>query len=100
MAGAVRVGPDDDDDPIANVTIQVTGEDNYAGPFYGTSDSDGLYAIVIGEYGKVGEIKFRAEAFGAGVDTSNEPEWETTDDCHSDDSIQVMKIDWMKDNDD
>lgn len=100
VTGAVRDGPDDDDDPIANVTIRVTGEDDYPGPYFGTSGLDGRYSIVIGEYPDVGEIEFRAEAYGPGVDTSNEPEWETTEDCHSDDSIQIMRIDWAKDDDD
>jgi len=93
------VGPDDDDDPIPNVTIIVTGDEaNYAGPYYGTSDAEGVYAIVIGEYGKVGEVEFRAEVYGA--DTDNEPEWETTESCHEDDSIQIMRIDWIRDDDD
>ena len=101
VRGAVRVGPDDDDDPIANVTIRVTGEDDYTGPFFGTSGADGKYAIVIGEYGHVDEdIEFRAEVFGPGVDTSDEPEWETTEDCHSDDAVQIMNIDWARDDDD
>lgn len=98
ITGVVRDGPETDDDPIANVTIRVTGEDDYAGPFYGTTSSDGHYTIVIGEYGKVGEIKFRADVFGPGVDTSNEPEWETDEDCHSNNAIQIMQVDWSKDN--
>lgn len=101
VTGAVRVGPDDDDDPVVNVTIQVTGDkDGYRGPFYGTTGSDGKYGIVFGEFGKVGEVKFRAEAFGPNVHTSDEPEWETTENCHEDDAVQIVEIDWVWDEDD
>lgn len=95
VIGIVKVGPDDDDDPVANVTIQVTGdEDGYRGPFYGTTASNGKYTIVIGEYGKVGRVKFKAEVFGSGADTKDEPEWTTTESCHNNDSVQVVEIKW------
>jgi hypothetical protein len=95
VTGFVRVGPDDDDDPIANVTIEVTGDtDGYRGPYYGTTATDGRYSIVVGEHGKVPEIEFRAEVWGSGVKSKDNPEWETTSSCHEDDSLQLMEIDW------
>lgn len=101
VLGAVRLGPDDDDDPVANVTIEVTGDtDGYRGPYYGTTASDGKYTIVIGEYGRVGKVKFRAEAFGPNVHTSDEPGWETTENCHDNNAVQIVEIDWVYDEDD
>ncbi len=95
--GKVRDGDDDDDDPMPNVTIKVTGnEDPYKGPFYATTDSAGKYSLVIGELKDVGEMEFKAEIFGDGVDTQGEPEWETDDDCHENNAVQIMKINWGK----
>ncbi len=44
----------------------------------------------------MGEIEFKAEIFGDGVDTQGEPEWETDDDCHKNNAVQIMKINWGK----
>jgi hypothetical protein len=99
VTGVVREGDEDDDEPISNVTVQVTGdEDGFRGPYYGTTDSDGNYGIVIGEFGKVPpRVEFRAEIYGPGVETDNRPEWQTTDDCHSENAIQIMRINWVRD---
>jgi hypothetical protein len=99
VTGVVREGDEEDDDPIQNVTIQVTGdEDGFRGPYYGTTDKDGVYGLVIGEFGKVPpRVEFKAEVFGPGVDTDNEPKWQTTDDCHSDNAVQVKRINWVRD---
>jgi hypothetical protein len=95
ITGFVRHGEDDDDDPVANVTIEVTGDkDGYRGPFYGTTASDGRYSVVLGEHLKVGEAEFRAEVFGPEVKSRDNPEWETTESCHNDDSVQIMIVDW------
>jgi hypothetical protein len=95
--GTVRDGNDDDDDPIANVTIQVTGDkDGYRGPYYGTTGSDGKYSIVVDQFGKVGRVEFRAEVFGPDVKTDNRPKWKTTENCRLNDSLQIMRIDWAK----
>lgn len=99
VLGAVRLGPDDDDDPVANVTIEVTGDtDGYRGPYYGTTASDGKYTIVIGEFKQVKDLEFKAEVYGA--DTDNEPEWSVSDNCHDDNSVQIVEIDWVYDEDD
>jgi hypothetical protein len=99
VTGVVRDGDEEDDDPIPNVTIQVTGdEDGFRGPYYATTGSDGSYGLVIGEFGKVPErVEFKAEVYGPDVETDDSPEWKTTDDCHADDAVQVMRIDWAKD---
>jgi len=97
----VRDGENDDDDPMAGVTIEVTGDDDdYNGPFYGVTGSDGIYNIIIGEYGKVGETGFKAQIFGPDADTDNEPEWTASDDCHEDNPIQIYLIDWAWSSDD
>lgn len=98
VQGVVRDGDDGDDDPIANVTIQVTGdEDGFRGPYYGTTASDGFYGIVIGEFGKVPDrVEFRAEVYGNDVKTDNRPTWKTTQDCHGDNAVQIMEIEWAK----
>jgi hypothetical protein len=98
VAGIVRDGDEDDDDPIPNVTIQVTGdEDGFRGPYYSTTGADGKYGLVIGEFGKVPtRVEFRAEIFGPDVKTDDRPRWKTTNDCHADDAVQVMRIDWRK----
>ncbi len=94
--GVVRDGDDDNDPIIPNVTIQVTGDDDpYKGPYYATTDSDGFYGIVFGEFGEVGRVKFTAKVYGNNV-SSEERVWETDKDCHDEDNIQVMKINWAK----
>ena len=98
VAGTVKDGDDDDDAPMQNVTVQVVGdEDGFWGPYYGTTDHNGRYGIVIGELGKVPErVEFKAEIFGAGVETKDRPEWSITDDCHEDNALQIKRIDWAK----
>ncbi len=97
MFGTVRDGNDDDDDPMPNVTIKVTGKKGgYEGPFYATTGSDGKYSLVIGELEDVGAIELGASVFGDGVNTENAPRWITDDDCDDDDSLQIMKINWAK----
>ena len=95
--GKVRDGEDDDDALMPNVTVKVTGnKDPYGGHFYATTNSDSEYVLVIGELKDVGDVKFKAEIFGNGVDTQGEPEWETDKDCHKNNAVQVMKINWGK----
>jgi hypothetical protein len=98
VAGIVRDGDEDDDAPVPNVTILVSGdEDGFRGPYYATTGKDGTYGLVIGEFGKVPtRVEFRAEVYGPDVKTENRPEWQTTNDCHSDNAVQVMRIDWAK----
>ena len=98
VTGFVKNGGDDDAPRMPGVTIMVTGdEDGFRGPYYGTTDSDGDYAIVLGELGKIPErVEFKAEIFGPGVDTDDEPEWSVSDDCHGDDANQIMDIEWYK----
>lgn len=95
--GIVRDGDDDDDDPMPNVTIELKGdEEGYEGPYYVTTGSDGKYTYVFGEYGDVGRVEFRAKIIGPDVKTDDRPRWKTTGDCHEDDALQVMRIDWAK----
>ncbi|MCG3209051.1 MAG: hypothetical protein FOGNACKC_02667 [Anaerolineae bacterium] len=91
-------GDKESDDPISGVTIRVVGdEDGFRGPYYATTGSDGKYSMVIGEYGKVPDrVQFRADIFGDGVDTDDEPEWKFSKDCSSSDPLQVMEIIWYK----
>lgn len=98
VAGVVRDGDEDDDAPVPNVTIQVTGdEDGFRGPYYSTTGSDGTYGLVIGEFGKVPDrVEFRAEIYGPDVKTDDRPSWNTTNDCHGDNAVQVMRINWRK----
>lgn len=98
VAGVVRDGDDDDDPLMPNVTIQVTGdEDGFRGPYRATTNSNGEYGLVIGELGTVPErVEFRAEIFGPDVNTDNRPEWSISDDCHEDNALQVLRVDWSK----
>jgi hypothetical protein len=98
FAGRVVDGDDEGDDPIAGVTIRVVGdEDEFKGPYYSTTNADGEYGFVIGEFGDVSDgVEFRADVFGDGVDTNDEPEWNFTEDCHANDALQVMRIIWSK----
>ncbi len=88
----------DDDEVISGVTIQVTGdEDGFRGPYYGTTDSKGRYGIVIAGYGKIPErVKFTAKIYGPDTKTDDDPSWNFTKDCDSDDALQIMKINWSK----
>ena len=98
MIGLVRDGDDDDDPRLPNVTIQVTGnEDGFRGPFLGTTDKDGEYSIVVGEFGQVPErVEFLAEIFGPDVKTDNRPRWNYSDNCNDDSANQIMNIIWSK----
>jgi hypothetical protein len=99
VIGNVRNGSDSDSPRMPGVTIKVTGdEDGFRGPYYGTTNGDGEYVIVIGEYGSVPtRVEFKAEVFGGdNVKTKNAPEWSFSDDCHSSDANQVMEIKWER----
>lgn len=98
VTGYVRNGGGDDDPRLPGVTIQVTGdEDGFRGPFYATTDSEGEYAIVIGEFGTVPKrVEFVAEIMGENVTTKDRPKWSFGDDCHASDALQIMNIVWSK----
>jgi hypothetical protein len=98
VRGKVVDNDDDDGDPIPNVTIQVIGdEDGFRGPYLATTDSDGEYGLVIGEFGKVPDrVEFLAEVYGPGTKSEERPEWQVLNDCHRSDANQVMIIDWIK----
>jgi hypothetical protein len=89
---------DDDGDPIANVTIQVTGdEDGFRGPYLATTGSDGEYGLVIGEFGKVPDrVEFLAQIYGPDTKTEERPKWQVLNDCHAPNANQVMNIEWIK----
>ncbi|MCB0224848.1 MAG: hypothetical protein KDI02_14245 [Anaerolineae bacterium] len=98
VTGYVRDGDDDDDPRLPGVTIQVTGdEDGFRGPFYATTDGKGEYGMVIGEFGKIPErVEFVAEITGENVKTEDRPKWSFSDNCNSNDALQIMYIIWSK----
>jgi len=99
VRGVVRDGDDDDDDPpMGGVTIRITGdEDGYRGPWYVTTGSDGEYGLAIAEFGDIPErVELKAEVYGEGVDSKDDPKWNVQDDCHASDANQIMEIDWSK----
>ena len=95
MFGTVRDGDEDDDPPMPNVTIKITGDkEGYKGPYYATTASDGKYSIVFGSFGDIGDAEFRASIYGDGVDNDDAPKWKTTENCDLNDSTQVVKVNW------
>ena len=90
-----RVTEKGSDRPVQFATIRVDGEDDFKGPFFGKSDEDGDYGIYIGPIDDVGDMEFTAKVVGGGgVESEDEVDWVTDNDCHKDGAIQVMKINW------
>jgi hypothetical protein len=86
------------DDGVQWVTIEVTGDDDpYKGPFYGKSDSRGDYTVLIGELKEdVDGVEFEAKIVGgAGVEPEDDFEWTVDSDCHDENTVQVVEIDWF-----
>lgn len=83
--------------PVQYATIQVTGdEDGFKGPYTAKSDKDGYFTVVIGELsGEVDGVDFKAKIVGPNVKTEGH-EWRVSDDCHDEDAIQVMEIEWER----
>lgn len=98
VTGKVVEGGDEDDDPMAGVTVRVVGdEDGFRGPWYGVTDSEGWYGFAMGDYGDIPErVEFKADIYGPNIKTDDEPEWSFTEDCHGSNPVQVMKIIWSK----
>ncbi|HMR68022.1 MAG TPA: hypothetical protein PKE64_28765, partial [Anaerolineae bacterium] len=97
--GVVGVVKDEDEDRMAGVTVQVTGdEDGFRGPYLATTDGDGEFGLVIGEVGKVPtRVEFTAQIYGTDdVKTEDRPKWSFNDDCHEDDALQVMRVEFRK----
>lgn len=100
VTGVVLNGDDEDDDPIANITVQVVGDtDAFRGPFRATTDSEGEFGLVIGEFGKVpNSVEFRAEVYGTDVRNKTRARWKVLDDCHDDKANQILHVRWSKNN--
>jgi hypothetical protein len=93
-----RVVDKGNDKGIQWVTIEVTGDDDpYKGPFYGKSNERGDYTVLIGELkNNVDETEFEAKVVGGGnVVSEDDHEWIFTDDCHDDDGVQIVEINWF-----
>lgn len=87
------------DNPVQWVTIEVTGEDEFKGPYIGKTGSDGKYTILIGPVNDdINGIEFKVKVVGAGAESEDTVKWEASDDCEGDEDIQVMEIDWVRKN--
>ena len=86
------------DDGVEYVTIEVRGDDDpFKGPFFGKTNSRGDYNIYIGSLEDVGEMEFQAIVVGGGdIESEDKVEWQISDDCHDDDAIQVLEINWTR----
>lgn len=81
------------------VTIQVTGKDDFKGPYIGKTGADGKYAILIGPVNdKIDGVEFKVKVIGEGVESEDTVEWEASDNCEEGEGIQVKEINWARKN--
>lgn len=86
------------DTPVPWVTIEVTGEDEFKGPYIGKTGSDGKYSILIGPVNDdINGIEFKVKVVGAGAESEDTVEWEASDECEGD-GIQIMEVEWVRKN--
>jgi hypothetical protein len=86
------------DRPVQFAAIEVKSDDNdYKGPYTDQTNSDGRYDIFIsGLKDDIDGVTFKAKVVGAGVESEDTVEWEVSTDCHDEDAIQVLEINWDK----
>jgi hypothetical protein len=83
--------------PVQYVTVEVTGdEDAFKGPYTAKSDKDGYYTVLIGALTEeIDGVEFKAKIIGPNVETESY-KWEVSDDCHDEDGIQIMELEWER----
>lgn len=97
VAAVGRVVDKGNDSPVQYVTLEVKGDKNpYKGPFYGTTNDRGDYTVLIGGLqDDIDGVEFKIQVQeSAGVDSEDDYEWTVSSDCHEDDAVQVMEVNW------